>query len=413
MQLLPPCGHPILGKDNLWDTISSEVVRLLDQREIKYSSVDLVRFRWVEEKEDIEDDEDGEGVEDVDVNAMVAAYENVVTTPITIWVGVLPGTLTGEVAFQSSEDILASIMEHGISDVHVAYRESVVQDFKGPKLFAPVSDINHLKVVIDPVTTALSLPIAGLKTLHNEGTLGFYFKWDNDYYAVTARHVLFQEHEGNHKYVYKKAVPKKEVVLMGTRAFSDLLTSTQGRTGTLNTTVGVLEKRIAASTRRLQGGGSDAAEAARELTKYQGELESTRTAIEELKKFFQEIKKYWSKPRERVIGYVTWAPPISFSTGPNGYTVDVCVVKLDKEKFLDNFGGNVLDLGTCRSVSLKASKPIVHVPGPEINATRFTELMYPRVDAPSDFEYPSGRLLPFRGILSAEKIREASDKEQN
>ena len=33
------------------------------------------------------------------------------------------------------------------------YYESVVRDFKGPKLFAPIPDINHLKTVINPVTT--------------------------------------------------------------------------------------------------------------------------------------------------------------------------------------------------------------------------------------------------------------------
>jgi hypothetical protein len=42
---------------------------------------------------------------------------------------------------------------------------------------SPVSDLDPLKVVIDPVTTALGLPIAGLKTLKSQGTMGFYFNW--------------------------------------------------------------------------------------------------------------------------------------------------------------------------------------------------------------------------------------------
>jgi hypothetical protein len=78
----------------------------------------------------------------------------------------------------------------------------VVRVFSGPKLFAPVSDLNLLKAVIDPVTTALGLPIAGLKTLSNQGTMGFYFRVDNNLYAVTARHVLRPEHEGNSTYSY-------------------------------------------------------------------------------------------------------------------------------------------------------------------------------------------------------------------
>jgi len=38
-------------------------------------------------------------------------------------------------------------------------------------------------------------------------------------------------------------------------------------------------------------------------------------------------------------------------------------------------------------------------------------LMYPRVDAPSDFDYPTGRLLELRGILSAAEIRTPNNKD--
>ena len=55
----------------------------------------------------------------------------------------------------------------------------------------------------------------------------------------------------------------------------------------------------------------------------------------------------WNKPKDRVIRHVVSAPPISFFTAPQGYTEDVCVVKLDKKEFSQNFRGNVLDLGEC------------------------------------------------------------------
>ena len=157
-----------LKRSNLRTDIRSKVVELLDQRNIQHSFVDLVRFSWVEENKDYEDDED--------IDIKVSPYETVVTTPVTIWVGILPDTLTGEVAFHSSNDILDLLKEHGISDVDVAYRESVARGFNGPELFAPVSDFDPLKAVIDPVTTALGLPIAGLKTPKSQGTMGFYFR---------------------------------------------------------------------------------------------------------------------------------------------------------------------------------------------------------------------------------------------
>ena len=199
-------------RSNLRTDICTKVVKLLNQRNIQHSSVDLVRFSWVkednknedDEKNDDDEDDGGDGnasdIEDSDIK--LSPYGTVVTTPITIWVGVLPDTLTGEVAFKSSNDILDLLKEHGISDVDVAYRESVAKSSSGPELFTPVSDLDPLKAVIDPVTTTLSLPIAGLKTLYNQGTMGFYFKVDQDLYAVTARHVLFPENEGNNTYSY-------------------------------------------------------------------------------------------------------------------------------------------------------------------------------------------------------------------
>jgi hypothetical protein len=191
---------------NLWTDIHSKVVKLLDQQNVQHSSIDLVRFSWVEDDKENEDNEDdgGDGddsdIEDSDIK--LSLYRTVVTTPVTIWVGVLPDTLTGEVAFKSSIDILDLLKEHGISNFDVAYRESVAKGSSGPELFAPASDLDPLKAIIDPVTTALSLPIAGFKTLYSQGTMGFYFKVGQDLYAVTARHVLFPENEGNNTYSY-------------------------------------------------------------------------------------------------------------------------------------------------------------------------------------------------------------------
>jgi hypothetical protein len=147
----------------------------------------------------------------------------------------------------------------------------------------------------------------------------------------------------NSNYAYKGG-PKKEVVLMGTRGFNSFVESIRGRIGTLNITVSILETQVAVSTERSESGGPDAERAKHELAETQYELSKARTAIVELKKFYVKVKKPWSKPEDRVIGHVVWAPSISVST-PHGYTKDVCVIKLDNKKFLQNFRGNVLDLG--------------------------------------------------------------------
>jgi hypothetical protein len=152
-------------------------------------------------------------------------------------------------------------------------------------------------------------------------------------HTPTSVHSFLREHESNLDYTYIAGA--KKVVLMGTKAFTNFLISIQGHIGILNNTVGILE-----------GSVPNAEQAAGELVETQRELGKTRTAIEELKKFFVKMKKQWTKPKDRVIGHVVWAPPVSVSAAPHGYTKDVCAIKLG-EVFSQNFRGNVLDLGAC------------------------------------------------------------------
>ena len=167
------------------------------------TSVDLARFRWIENEEDPEDGEVGDKEEDRDSteedyqgggeydNVEIPQYGRVVITAVTIWIGVLPNTLKAEEAYNSSNKILNLLIQHGITGIEVAYRESVVKDFAGLPLFAPVDYRHPFRGIIDFATTALGLPIAGLATPNTQGTLGFYFRVDQDLFAVTARHNIF------------------------------------------------------------------------------------------------------------------------------------------------------------------------------------------------------------------------------
>ena len=125
----------------------------------------------------------------------------VYTTPVTIWVGVLPDSTTGEQAYNSSRDILDLLKQYNITDIDVAYRESTVKFLGGTEPLVPVSGPDPLKGVINSLSTPLNLPIAGLKT-EMQGTLGFYFRVGEGLYAVTACHVLFIANEDNDEYNY-------------------------------------------------------------------------------------------------------------------------------------------------------------------------------------------------------------------
>jgi hypothetical protein len=136
---------------------------------------------------------------------------------------------------------------------------------------------------------------------------------------------------------------------MRPNAFTNHLAFLKGTIGALLDTVEYLKTRNA-SLMALVGGADSRAEFG--LLETQDQLAETQAKIDVLKDHFVMVKKKWSKAKERVIGHVVWAPPISVATPPHQYTQDVCVIKLDKDKF-HHFRGNVLSLGACWSVSLK------------------------------------------------------------
>ncbi|KAG8756942.1 hypothetical protein FRC11_004910 [Ceratobasidium sp. 423] len=356
--------HEKLSKNDLWRIFLGEVVKLLESQQIRFTSVDFVRFRWVE----------GDG----------KSPRKTVTSRPTIWVGVLPDSTTGDAAFHSAQEILQLLKSHGIEDIDVAYRESTARFLANSPLLAPFNNLNPLKDVADWITTALSLPIAGLKTLYMQGTLGFYFIIGEDLYGVTARHVLFPEDQGNYSYTYNPSGPKKEVVVMGTQAFDDFLASIQAKIGNLNNSLTALGKQAASFERRANNGNQ---QAALDLAATRENIRKTEETVEEHRKFFARMKKDWSEVDNRVIGHVVWAPPITGLVDPHGYTLDVCVIRLDKSKFDPNFKGNVVDLG------------------PEIDSGAFMSKMYPRDDAQSEFDYPAHRLFKLTKIMTAAQVK--------
>ena len=264
-----------------------------------------------------------------------------------IRVGVLLDSLAGEDAFNSANAILSLLENEGIADVDIEFRESVFRRSAGAKLYEPASDLDATRHVIDPLTTALGLPIAAAKTPHFQGTLGFYFKDGDDLYGVTARHVLFPADENNSDYTYNPSGPRKEVLLMGTKAWGDYLKSVQIQIGHLGTAAEIHRESVERLERRAEGDTPAAEKAKKELRKTRELLEETTDAINELQELYERTKKDFGKPSKRVIGHVVWSPAITTGTAPHGFTKDVCVVKLDKARFLPNFKGNVIDLGAC------------------------------------------------------------------
>ncbi|KAI0030995.1 hypothetical protein K488DRAFT_71757 [Vararia minispora EC-137] len=276
----------------------------------------------------------------------------------TIWVGVLPKTLTGDDAFDLIQEIRAFLNELQVKDVDIAFRESIVGSLvgNGPALYAPVESGDPLQDVIDNASVTLSLPISGRATMM-QGTLCPFFQHEGKLYAITARHNVVLANDDNASYKYKPSAPKRKVIVMGNPTFTTYLTSILARIGNLNDTVKFLKEG---------------------LEEHEAELTKTERKIISLKKFYVTMSKKWSKLGDR-------APVIGVGVGPNRFTRDFCIIELDKSKFM-HLGGNVLSLG------------------PKYSEADLKALMYERIDVPSEFKYPEDCLLMLRGTLTAEQV---------
>lgn len=332
--LYPVYDHKLGDK---WGDLGPKVRHLLDEQQVRLSTIDLVRFRTVPDQQ-----------------------TPVVIGPVVIWIGVLPDSLTGEDAFNTANAILALLEDEGITAVNIEFRESVFRRSASAELYEPASDLDATRHVIDPLTTALGLPISAAKTPHLRGTMGFYFKNGDDLYGVTARHVLFPADEDNSDYTYNPSRPRKEVLLMGTKAWDDYLKSIQIRIGNLGTAAEIYRESI----RRLEG---------RAL------LEEATNAIDELQELYERSKKDFGKQSQRVIGHVVWSPAIAVGTVPHSFTKDVCVVELDKARFLPNFKGNVIDLDRGRQVRCILARTRSPASSTQPNASSCSGTFSPRI----------------------------------
>ncbi|CAA7266696.1 unnamed protein product [Cyclocybe aegerita] len=384
------------GNDGLWERVRAKVVELLDDKKIKIACVDFVRFTWLEKKKDGEvevDEDEGEddgGEEDFDYDSVppikpIEDGDRHYSNP-TIWVGVVPNTLTADTAFDATKGIRSFLNGLNVTDIDIAYRETVPKSSVSRALFAPVGIVDHRKDFIDPVSVALSLPIAGLKTTM-QGTMGPFFHVDNTLYAITVRHNLFLADGGNDEFKFSTAAPNIHVVLMGNPAFTNYLASIQAEIETLIDSVDAIEKKIKTHTSNMQH-GIGLPQPQIDLNTHVAERDRLRGKINALQDFFAVIKRRWGKITRRVIGHVVWAPSIGVGVPPHQYTRDLCVVQLYKENFY-NLLGNVLNLG------------------PEYTSTKLKSLFYERDDVKSTFKYPTDGLLP---LLTSQQISNPDNK---
>jgi hypothetical protein len=362
---LRPVGNHVLN--DVWENKLAFAVRdLLGLNGVKWTSIDVIRIANAGES----------------------------SAPVILWLGVFSGSVSpadGLVIALACKDLL---QQNDIADIDVELRESVVTRSVGPKLLNPAFSADPTVNVRKPLTATLGLSICAQLTSWAEGTGGFFMAEGGDskrIFLVTARHVMFPP-EINDNAVYEcknNSQPRRLVFLLGNPAFQKLLDPIQVAIGNASLMVQHQERRIKAVE------GMEGEEADEEHEGAEAELEAKK-AMERQRTFYEDVLKQWFPLGHRVFGHVVFAPPISVGISVGGYLEDFAIVEVDTSKIdADSFRGNVMDLGT------------------QIEPGDFTRMMHPHPKNSKSFTYPPDRLLPLRGIIPENEIRNPTMLDRN
>ena len=317
--------------NKVWDTVGPQIRDLIKARHIRWSSIDPARFFT-------------HGPPGEEAKGSLG--------PVVIWVGVLPGSTSPDIAHGVSQAILALLLKSGVEGVVVEWREAVPQQLAGPPLMGHVGSTDPTHHARRFLTTLLNVPLATseMEEEDAQGTLTLWFHENrdengnpsNNVYGVSCCHVLRKN--TTISYEHRGGAPKDYVRVCGKRRFQRGLDEITKAIGDHS----ILADLWTRETRTLEAKEAQSKEIARSIRRTQRRLEEEKEAIEELEAFHDEVTKSWSNIRHhRTIGYVQHAPPITVDTSTR-YTSDWAAFLATEAKVRGQFEGNVVDLGAFR-----------------------------------------------------------------
>ena len=317
----PICNHPIR---DVWPTLGGQVYKFLDSLEVKWSTIDPVRF----------------------------AEEGGKAGPLYLWVGVEPKSLSLEGAKDAAVGCKRILADAQFPDVEIAFRESVYTRFTGPRLLNHVSVFDPTADMRSPFTPDLGVQIAPRAAPHFEGTGALYLCEGGEssrVFLLTVRHVaLPQSIHRNELYERKRGQPRHEVLILGSKAYPDALEAMMNRIGRELVSLDHYKGGLAALREAVEG---EDATVANNRQLFENKVTNAEKVITAIDKFHDNITKHWSTPSQRTIGYVVHAPPISVCTGPKKFMEDWALIDLYRDKIdWSGFKGNIVYLGTSRSI---------------------------------------------------------------
>lgn len=249
----PVRNHPIQA---VWRTLGEQVYKFLDSRQVKWTTIDPVRFAEVDKE----------------------------AGPLHLWIGVERKTLSFEDAKEAANGCKQILTEAQFPDVEIAFRESTFIRFSGatgPKLlnqpehsyFDPVADVRS------PFTPALAIQIAPRDTPHIDGAGALYLReggQSNRVFLLTARHVVLPLNtQPNEFYEKRPRQSRQEVLILGSKTYSSAIEAIMAKISSGIDNVGYHKEQLA----RLEKSDESEGDVARERMRCEYKLEDAEEIV--------------------------------------------------------------------------------------------------------------------------------------
>lgn len=321
----PVCIHEI---SPVWPELGEKIYKYFDSIQLKWTSIDPVRFAEVEEK----------------------------PGPLFLWVGVLPGTLSPDQAKEPAVHCKEILLQYKITTVEIAFRESIYTWHTNniwnttPQLLDPVSFLNPTVDIRNPFTWALGLSIAPKDHPYCEGTGCLYLcegGGSDRVFLLIPRHVALPPSKYPNKLYHRKdGHPFHRIIHLGSRAFQNALEKIKSSIefGNWEFDRRAFERELARLGEHIEGEKSQITSERQRAKQMLARAEASKARVSE---FYRHITSSWSLESERILGHLVYAPPISVGNGKSRFTEDWALVELNRKRInWDTFQGNIVPLGT-------------------------------------------------------------------
>ncbi|PIL29493.1 hypothetical protein GSI_08435 [Ganoderma sinense ZZ0214-1] len=391
-ELRPVGEHPIAAP-GVWENhVGPALLAVLDQENVQWNTIDVHRIHYIE-------------------------FDHEAPFPVVVCIGVKFGLLTGQDGARVAERCQAVLDDFGLADVEVAIKASERFQLAAPAFEEPGEWIRPEKDPMAksrmPFTFCVGFPLSNQARPGVQGSGGFFFTNGEDtskVYLVTARHAVIETTTREKNTVYdhnSSARPRRQdVTLFNEQSILDHMQTIRAELGSQSIDAEVYQRQV----EYMQGKLNDKMQAGADripiaLIRHQDTLERAQESMVALETFYADAAKLYLSDLGRLLGFVSYAPPIGFSVGEHKYTEDVAIIELDANKIdPSTFRPNVLDIGSERSLG-----DLTAMMGPR--GSRGEDRASP---IPFPFPFPLERLLELRGgIVPDAELRAPQQKDFN